>query len=177
MLHSFDANQGSATFHGCIGHPSAQPTGDLKKMIMFGRDMKKYIFIAAMGMILLFTQCQKEAGDGGLATIKGVINREYRTVLSNPSTAMEEQLPAMDQEVYIVYGDNISPDDQVVTNYEGAFSFTGLRKGDYTIYTYSQDTAATATAVLSNMAIVAKVKITERDQVKEIDPLVVYEKK
>jgi hypothetical protein len=146
-------------------------------MIMFERVMKKYIFTAGIGALLLFSQCQKEAGDGGLATIKGVINREYRTVLSNPSTALEEQLPAMDQEVYIVYGDNISPDDKVVTNYDGAFSFTGLRKGDYTIYTYSQDTAATATAVLSNMAIVAKVKITERDQVKEIDPLVVYEKK
>ena len=95
--------------------------------------------------------------------------------MNNPLNAV--QLPAKDQEVYIVYGDNISPDDKIVTNYEGAFSFTGLRKGDYTIYTYSQDTAATATAVLSNVAIIAKVKITERDQVKQIDPLVVYEKR
>lgn len=144
---------------------------------MFEIDMKKYIFTIGIGALLLFSQCQKEAGDGGLATIKGVINREYRSVLSNPSTVLGEQLPAMDQEVYIVFGDNISPDDKVVTNYEGAFSFTGLRKGDYTIYTYSQDTSATATAGFSNMAVVTKVKITERDQVKEMDPIVVYEKK
>jgi len=142
---------------------------------MFERDMKKYILSIAIGAALLFSQCQKEAGDGGLATIKGVVTKEFRAVLNNPLNAV--QLPAKDQEVYIVYGDNISPDDKIVTNYEGAFSFTGLRKGDYTIYTYSQDTAATATAVLSNMAIIAKVKITERDQVKQIDPLVVYEKR
>jgi hypothetical protein len=142
---------------------------------MFERDMKKYILSIAIGAALLFSQCQKEAGDGGLATIKGVVTKEFRAVLNNPLNAV--QLPAKDQEVYIVYGDNISPDDKIVTNYEGAFSFTGLRKGDYTIYTYSQDTAATATAVLSNVAIIAKVKITERDQVKQIDPLVVYEKR
>ncbi len=144
-------------------------------MIMFGRDMKKYIFIAGMGIILLFTQCQKEAGDGGLATIKGSITKEFRSVLNNPLNAV--QLPALDQEVYIVYGDHVSPDDKVVTDYNGEFSFSGLRKGDYTLYTYSQDTSATATAVLSNMAVVTKVKITERDQVKEIDPIIVYEKK
>ncbi len=124
---------------------------------------------------MFFSQCKKEAGDGGLATIKGVINREYRIALNNPLNAV--QLPAMDQEVYIVYGDHISPDEKVVTNYKGEFSFTGLRKGDYTIYTYSQDTAATTTAVFYNMAVVINVKITERDQLKEIDPLVVYEKR
>ena len=143
---------------------------------MFERDMKKYILSIAIGAAMLFSQCQKEPGDGGLATIKGVINREYRSVLSNPSTVLGEQLPAMDQEVYIVFGDNISPDEKVVTNYKGEFSFTGLRKGDYTIYTYSQDTSATQTAALSPMSIVISAKVTERDQVKELDPMVVYEK-
>ena len=144
-------------------------------MIKFERVMRKYIFTIGIGMLLLFSQCQKEAGDGGLATIKGSVIKEYRAVLNNPLNSV--QLPALDQEIYIVYGDNISPSDKVVTDYKGDFSFSGLRKGDYTIYTYSQDTSATATAALSNMAIVSKVKITERDQVKELDPMVVYEKK
>jgi hypothetical protein len=146
-------------------------------MIMFERDMKKYILSIAIGAAMLFSQCQKEAGDGGLATIKGVISTEYRLVLSDSSTKVGELLPSTDQEVYIVYGDNISPDDKVVTNYEGAFSFTGLRKGDYTIYTYSQNTAATAAASFTNMAVVTKVKITERNQVKELDPIIIYEDK
>jgi hypothetical protein len=144
-------------------------------MIKFERVMRKYIFTIGIGTLLLFSQCQKEAGDGGLATIKGSVIKEYRAVLNNPLNSV--QLPALDQEIYIVYGNNISPSDKVVTNYNGDFSFSGLRKGDYTIYTYSQDTSATATAALSNMAIVSKVKITERDQVKELDPMVVYEKK
>jgi hypothetical protein len=145
-------------------------------MIMFERDMKKYILSIAIGAAMLFSQCQKEAGEGGLATIKGMVNKEFRNVLNNPSTALDEQIPAADQEVYIVYGDHISPDEKVVTNYKGEFSFTGLRKGDYTIYTYSQDTSATQTAALSPMSIVISAKVTERDQVKELDPMVVYEK-
>ena len=143
---------------------------------MFERVMKKYIFTAGIGALLLFSQCQKEAGDGGLATIKGMVNKEFRNVLNNPSTALDDQIPAADQEVYIVYGDHISPDEKVVTNYKGEFSFTGLRKGDYTIYTYSQDTSATQTAAFSPMSIVISAKVTERDQVKELDPMVVYEK-
>jgi hypothetical protein len=143
---------------------------------MFERDMKKYILSIAIGAAMLFSQCQKEAGEGGLATIKGMVNKEFRNVLNNPSTALDEQIPAADQEVYIVYGDHISPDEKVVTNYKGEFSFTGLRKGDYTIYTYSQDTSATQTAALSPMSIVISAKVTERDQVKELDPMVVYEK-
>lgn len=145
-------------------------------MIMFERDMKKYILSIAIGAAMLFSQCQKEAGEGGLATIKGMVNKEFRNVLNNPSTALDDQIPAADQEVYIVYGDHISPDEKVVTNYKGEFSFTGLRKGDYTIYTYSQDTSATQTAALSPMSIVISAKVTERDQVKELDPMVVYEK-
>ncbi len=143
---------------------------------MFERDMKKYILSIAIGAAMLFSQCQKEAGEGGLATIKGMVNKEFRNVLNNPSTALDDQIPAADQEVYIVYGDHISPDEKVVTNYKGEFSFTGLRKGDYTIYTYSQDTSATQTAALSPMSIVISAKVTERDQVKELDPMVVYEK-
>ncbi len=145
-------------------------------MIMFERDMKKYILSIAIGSALLFSQCQKEAGEGGLATIKGMVNKEFRNVLNNPSTALDDQIPAADQEVYIVYGDHISPDEKVVTNYKGEFSFTGLRKGDYTIYTYSQDTSATQTAAFSPMSIVISAKVTARDQVKELDPMVVYEK-
>ena len=143
---------------------------------MFERVMKKYILSIAIGAAMLFSQCQKEAGEGGLATINGMVNKEFRNVLNNPSTALDDQIPAADQEVYIVYGDHISPDEKVVTNYKGEFSFTGLRKGDYTIYTYSQDTSATQTAALSPMSIVISAKVTERDQVKELDPMVVYEK-
>jgi hypothetical protein len=146
-------------------------------MIMFGRDMKKYILSIAIAAVMLFSQCQKEAGDGGLASISGVIKKEVRVVLSNPSSAMAEQFPAVDQEVYIVYGDNTSPDDKVVTNYEGKFEFRGLRKGDYTIYTYSMDTAGTAAAAQSPMVVKAKVKITERTQEKTLDSLVIYDEK
>ena len=42
--------------------------------------------------------------------------------------------------MFIVYGDNVGPDDQVETNAQGDFIFPWLRPGEYTIYTYSEDT-------------------------------------
>ena len=54
----------------------------------------------------------------------------------DPSTAYPPY-PATDHNVFIVYGDNVGPDDQVETNAHGDFIFPWLRPGEYTIYTYS----------------------------------------
>jgi hypothetical protein len=40
----------------------------------------------------------------------------------------------------IVYGNNVSPNDRIWTNFDGEFEFEGLRTGDYTVYVYSRDT-------------------------------------
>ncbi len=82
---------------------------------------------------------QKRRGDWDWATIRGTVVEEIRFVLTNPDTYATEY-PAPDEDVWIVYGNNVSPDERVRTNYDGEFEFQFLRPGEYTIYVYSRDT-------------------------------------
>lgn len=45
---------------------------------------------------------------------------------------------AQDARVFIVYGDNEFHDDDTRTGPDGLFKFSWLRKGRYTVYTYSE---------------------------------------
>ena len=84
--------------------------------------------------------CVQTPGEGGRASIVGHVVEEERLVLENPAS-VQGVYPATDQEVFLIYGDNVGPDDNVETNHEGNFVFPWLRPGDYTVYVYSEDTS------------------------------------
>jgi hypothetical protein len=88
--------------------------------------MKKTLFFLILA--IAFVSCEKEPGTGGSGTISGNISKEFRVVLTNPATTLYT-VPAADVEVYIVYGEHLSPDDKVMSDYEGNFEFRNLRKG------------------------------------------------
>ena len=83
-------------------------------------------------------------------------------------------VPAIDQDVYITYGDRVGPDDRVRTNYDGDFAFYGLRPGDYTIYVYSEDTMPTSNNA-PDVAIIQQVTIEKGDETLELEPIRIYE--
>jgi hypothetical protein len=73
--------------------------------------------------------------------------------------------PAADEDVYIQYGDHVSPDDKVQTNYDGEFEFLYLRPGKYTVYVFSKDTNAVAVPWdEDHMTILQELEITEGNQ-------------
>lgn len=82
--------------------------------------------------------CTRTAGEGGVAVVTGAVEVEQRVVITNPAGAVVA--PAADEDVFIIYGDRVGPDDRVQTNFDGEFVFYGLRPGDYTVYVYSEDT-------------------------------------
>lgn len=85
---------------------------------------------------VLLTGCKKEEGVGGKAEIRGrVYTVEYDENTGQPNS-YEYFTP--DYKVYIVYGDNDYFDDDVDTDPDGTFVFSWLRKGTYTIFTYSE---------------------------------------
>ncbi|MEZ4798864.1 MAG: hypothetical protein R2809_03610 [Flavobacteriales bacterium] len=100
---------------------------------------RQIIFLATIVAMVFIASCTKEEGEGGYATIKGKINKDYRLIPANSAT-YQYTVAAADEDVYIVYGDNVSPSDRIWTNYDGEFEFKNLRKGNYTIYVYSEDT-------------------------------------
>ena len=136
--------------------------------------MKKIIFLLIITTV--FAACTKDPGTGGAGTISGTILKEFRVVLTNPATAIYT-VPAADVEVYIVYGEHLSPDDKVMSDYEGNFEFRNLRKGKYTVYTYSRDTLGQnpPTSDPMKMVVLKEVELTDNDDHEVISDLTIYD--
>jgi len=137
--------------------------------------MKTYQLIWIFATLLAFASCKKEAGDGGNSSIKGKITRELRVVLNNPGTAVGT-FPAADEDVYIIYGDHISPDDRVQTNYDGEYEFLYLRPGKYKVYAFSMDTNAVAVPWdEDHMTVLQELEITDGNQQVIADDMMIYD--
>jgi len=94
------------------------------------------VFVLITG--ICFTACEKDPGKGGSSSISGrVIIRQYNANF----TTLVEQYEATDEDVFIVYGDDNVYGDKTSTNYDGTFKFDYLRKGEYKVYAYSEDSA------------------------------------
>jgi len=136
--------------------------------------MKKILFFLIL--TIAFVSCEKDPGTGGAGTISGTISKEFRLVLTNPGTALFT-VPAADVEVYIVYGDHLSPDDKVMTDYEGNFEFRNLRKGNYTVYTYSRDTTGQNPPITdpTKMVVLKEVNLSDNEDHVVISDLTIYD--
>jgi hypothetical protein len=137
--------------------------------------MKLQLFIWVIAVLLALVSCKKEAGDGGNSSIKGKISRELRIVLNNPGTAVGT-FPAADEDVYIIYGDHISPDDRVQTNYEGEYEFLYLRPGKYKVYAFSKDTNSVAVPWdEDHMTVLQELEITDGNQQVIANDMMIYD--
>ena len=116
--------------------------------------------------------CVQTPGEGGRGSIVGHIQEEARLVLTNPSTAAAPYA-ATDHDVFLIYGENIGPDDQVETNHQGDFVFPWLRPGDYPVYTYSKDTSGVVPA--RDMVVLQAVTIESNTQTVTLDTLTVFD--
>ena len=87
-----------------------------------------------MGLWMGLMACDPGPGEGGYASVQGVVmvedwNSTFTTVLS--------RYPAMDERIYLVFGDDPVPGTDSRTSYDGSFRFGYLRTGKYRVYTYS----------------------------------------
>ena len=113
--------------------------------------MKNFLIICAIS--ISFTACEKSAGEGGNSVIEGqvykistaeVVINEIDSLGNLDSTyIMIDTLktPQLDvgKDVFIIYSDDEGRvyDDKFRTDYNGKYRFEYLRKGNYTIYTYT----------------------------------------
>lgn len=120
--------------------------------------------VAAMAV---FAGCTKEPGEGGRAEIRGKIYMvEYNENTGQP-TGVEYFAP--EARVYIRYGDNDFQDDDTRTGPDGLYAFSWLRKGRYTVFTYSEcPTCPSGQEVVS-----ATVEIEGRKDVVEVPTFIV----
>jgi hypothetical protein len=129
----------------------------------------RYKLLLLLFFLIVIFSCKKEEGDGGMATIKG--NVWVRDWDKNFNLIMYEH-PGLDEDVFIVYGDQSGYGDKVSTDLNGNFEFKYLRKGNYTIYALS-DTLQSTNVSYNQYPVALKVEITEKKQVIDIGKLTV----
>jgi hypothetical protein len=99
--------------------------------------MKHFLFLSS---IVLLMACQKTEGPGGQASVSGkIFVRDY----NDSFTQLIDSYFAMEQRVYLVYGDDSMYGEEIRTHYDGSFRFDFLTKGKYTVYVYSKDSTFT----------------------------------
>lgn len=140
----------------------------------------KNLLIGALlsGAFFISWTCQKAEGAGGSSSIKGKVWTRFHD--KNAGYTVKDDYPAADQDVYIIYGDELSYGDRIKTDYEGDFEFKYLRKGKYKIYVYSEDSASiVATNPLNldapNMAVIAEVEIGKNKSESDAGTLIIHQ--
>jgi len=117
---------------------------------------KNRLLITLLVTVLFLGGCKKEAGTGGSSSIKGYV---HVTDYNANMLIIQGEYPGTDEDVYIIYGDDIQYGDRIRSGPDGRFEFKYLQKGDYTIYLYSDDTT-----LVGRIPVVKKVTISKNHQ-------------
>lgn len=121
-------------------------------------------FLGSTFLVLFLISCSKFEGEGGSATIKGVIREQKYNSLGN----VIAEYPIADQDVYIIYGNgNTFYDDDIKTSYDGSFQFRYLKKGSYKIFVYED----CSTCPSGKKEIIVPVEITKNNQTVTLDTI------
>lgn len=119
--------------------------------------VQKATQILLLSTVLVWASCEKEPGLGGLATISGkVYGYDY-----NSLGVLHDSGYVGDVQVYISYGTDSTTDDNVRTGINGEYSFQGLQKGVYSVWTYTFCDSCN----FNQIALVQQAEVTETDQV------------
>ena len=102
-----------------------------------GKGLVTGIFVF---FLLITCSCVNEEGEGGTSSISGSLVTRY---YNDDYSLMIREEPAVDEEVFILYGDDTYLGDRVFASNDGSFRFSWLRRGDYTVYYESEDSATT----------------------------------
>lgn len=133
----------------------------------------KYIGILILGISVIAFSCKKPAGEGGKAKITGTIWVENYSTLMNMYDQYEfkGEYPGEDEDVYVIYGDEIGYGDKVKAGPDGRFVFDNLRAGNYRIYVQSKDTNRTSPSGV--MTIQTTVTLSKKGT-KDVGTLLIY---
>ena len=95
-----------------------------------------YIFIALCLSFGMAVSCEKSEGFGGTASISGTVTELF---YNDDYSLLIHERAAVDEEVFIVFGDDKALGNRVRTNQNGQFMFKYLFPGQYEVYIISGD--------------------------------------
>ena len=96
--------------------------------------MVRASFIVCL-ICLFFFSCEDKPGEGGRASIQGKV---YVKDFNGNCTVLLDSFYGIDEEVFIIAGDDPSYFERVRTGPDGVFWFPYLRRGKYEVYALSE---------------------------------------
>ncbi|MDR2039627.1 MAG: carboxypeptidase-like regulatory domain-containing protein [Bacteroidales bacterium] len=94
------------------------------------------IFYVLLLFLVTISSCNKDEGPGGSSSIEGYV---YNVVHRDDNFSFTvDTVPAIKEDVFLVFGDDGYFGDDVETDRNGLYRFNYLRKGNYTVYAYSE---------------------------------------
>lgn len=103
------------------------------------RDRTKFQifrYFVILLMVPFVFSCTQPEGYGGTSGIQGILKTKY---YNNDYSLLIREEVAVDEEVFILFGEDDFVGDRVVTSSTGAFEFPFLNEGDYRFYYMSED--------------------------------------
>ncbi len=94
------------------------------------------IIALSLTLALLSFSCQKSEGLGGTGSISGTVTEYF---YNDDFSMLIFEKPAVDEEIFIVFGDKKEVGNRVRTNHLGQFRFKYLYPGSYQVYFSSED--------------------------------------
>ncbi len=131
--------------------------------------MKTWLYLGILALFV-FTSCTKNEGEGGTASISGIVNIK---LVSDDFQTTYAEYPAHGQDVFIIYGDDEVFSDKTETGYDGKFNFGYLRKGDYRIFTYSDD--STGQSESGEIAVIRDININKNGKKVAVNDMLVLD--
>lgn len=90
-------------------------------------------------MFLLTASCEKSEGLGGTGSIAGTLTEQY---YNDDYSLLIHEKPAVDEEIFIVFGNDEDLGARVRTNNLGQFMFKYLYPGSYQVYYSTRDSSS-----------------------------------
>jgi hypothetical protein len=129
--------------------------------------MKATLKLLLLSLVFI-AACKKGPGEGGTSSIKGnVWVKDYNSTF----TTLNAEYAGAGENVYIIYGDEVSYGDKIETNYKGEYEFKYLRPGKYTIYAYSNDSVNPNGP---DVAMVKEVEVSGKNQKVDAPLITIY---
>lgn len=105
---------------------------------MFRFILKNRMLGLATALIALHISCSNPEGPGGDLTLTGqVIARKYNLTFTN----LIAEYPALEERVYLIYGNNEIYSEDFRTDFQGRYKFENLQPGNYTLFAYARDSS------------------------------------
>lgn len=132
--------------------------------------MKTSNFLIAALIFFLCNACEKPAGPGGRATIKGKV---YVKAYDKYASYQISEYYAPAEKVYIIYGDQNVTGNDVKTDDNGTFEFLYLNKGHYKVFVESRDTSIHISGSKKTVPKITEVDITSVRETKDLGTIVI----